>query len=202
VTWNPFISTAGLVLLIGLIATLSIRNVRKEYTPRGRAFFCLGLFGMGLMGCANYFATFPSSASRVTVVGRCESFQKIQEGRIAHYQFGVALNSVSHLMFKSEITPPAHTGYDPYIQDGELIAVTYLDEKPGDGYPRAIAIKILSGEYRGWHRSVDANWWGAWLIFPFGLAVTTFSVFHLAKNRRKSEQVEAEEKSDLIDLSL
>jgi hypothetical protein len=154
-----------LMMLVGVaVMGLLFRKVWRRYTPKGFAFFCLAMGAMGLAVSTSAVATAPSSATRITVEGYCSDFRQVYVGRVAEYDFRLISNAGSVLQLQTPLTPP-------WIEDGTRLRVTYLDEtRPGYEFPRAIGLTVLSGDHMGWHGSVDANWFGAWLLFPIGIA--------------------------------
>ena len=138
--------------------------------------------GMGIAGLTALFATAPSSARRITVDGYCHDVRKVYFGRgNPQYVFQLALNTGSALRLQTPLTP----SWFSEIQDGTRLQVTYLDEmRPIFEFPRAIALTALSGDHVGWQGSVDANWLGAWLLFPIGIAVCLTSLICALQNCR------------------
>jgi hypothetical protein len=166
------------MLAVLVVMALLFRKVGLRYTPRGLAFFCLAIVGMGFMGSTGVFATAPSSAARITVDGYCYDYQNVYVGRTIEYVFRLALDTGSVLHLQTPLTPS-------WIQDGTRLRVTYLDEpRAAPDLPRAIALTVLSGDHIGWHGSVDANWLGAWLAFPIGLLICLAGLVGALKNRR------------------
>jgi len=191
------------VIVLGFgfgILVLFFRNAWRRYTPKGFAYFCLALAAMSTMGFVGSLSTTPSSATRITVTGKCLGFQRVRGKGHAHFEFRVALTDGSTVQLQTPITPPGRKGVDANIPDGETLEVIYLDEKPADGLPRAIVVRILSGEFNGWHRSVDANWLGAWLAFPLGIVIFAYCMFRALQNRRQPLFVRAEDHSETADL--
>lgn len=164
------------------VIVLLLRRVWRRYTPKGFAFFWLAMVGLGLACLTGAFATAPSSARRITVDGYCHDVREVYFGRSnPQYVFQLTLNTGSTLRLQTPLTPSWFSG----IEDGTLLRVTYLDEtRPVFEFPRAIALTVLSGDHIGWHGSVDANWLGAWLLFPLGIAGCFASVVCWLRNRR------------------
>jgi len=72
---------------------------------------------------------------------------------------------------------------------GETVQIQYLDEKREDGLPpRAIKIEITDGPYAGWHDSVDANWFGIWLLLPIGILGALVSIAFATGNLSSAER--------------
>jgi hypothetical protein len=193
------------VLVLGFgfgILALFFRNAWRRYNPKGFAYFCLALAAMGTMGFVGSLATTPSSAPRVTVTGKCQGFQRIAGKGHAHYEFAVVVPGGATVPLQTPIAPPPRNRVQTSIPDGATVEVTYLDEKPAGSLPRAIGINILSGEFSGWHRSIDANWLGAWLAFPIGVALFAYCMFRALVNRRQPFFVRANQPPATADLPL
>lgn len=194
---------AVLVAFIGL-GVIFVRKLSRKYTLRGMAFLCLAVFGMAMMGTTARFATRPSSAPRVTVQGRCAGFEDISTRSNPRYLFLLVQGDGSQIPLETQITPPLF-GEEHVIRNGESLQVTYLNENSSGQPRRAISLKFLSGENEGWHESVDANWLGAWLLFPAGLIVCAYACYGMFQHRRfiaPSPAVTGDDKSKIVDLGL
>ena len=189
-------------ILLG-IWLLFLRFVWRKYTLRGLAFLCLGIFGMAIMGFTGQLATTPSSAPRAVVSGRCEGLRNIVHRNYTLYLFRIVLHDGKQIQFETQIAPPLSGGVHT-IPDGELLQVTYLDKLSPGHLRRAISLKILSGQNKGWHRAVDANWLGAWLMFPAGAIVCAYAAFQMMRNRRSIAPalVQSEDQPEMINLGL
>ena len=186
-----------------IVLALLARKVSKKYTARGLFFFCLGILGIAMMCSTKAVATRPSSAPRITLIGRCRAFQTTYVGKVHRFLFNLVRDDGSQIPFQTDIDPPA-TDHERYIPDGELLQVIYLDEASSRTSARVTSLKILSGPHSGWHRSLDANWLGAWLLFPGGLTVVLYAMVQMAQNRRAVDPTtEANEANpQIIDLGL
>lgn len=188
---------------LALIATTFLRMVWQKYTTRGLAFLCLGIFGMAMMGITALFATAPSNARRITAVGRCEDFRDVSQRANTRYLFDLVANDGSQIQLETHIDPH-FSGNARFLTNGELLQVTYLDKETPNRVREAIALTILSGQNAGWHRAVDADWMGAWLMFPTGAIVCAYAAFQMMRNRRSVAPalVQSEDQPELTNLGL
>lgn len=200
---NSILVIAILGAFVGF-GVVFVRRLSRKYTSRGLAFMCLGIFGMAMMGLTARFATEPSSAPRVTVQGRCAGFEDISARSNPRYLFILVRGDGSQIPLETQITPPLSDG-SHIIQQGESLQVTYLNDDSSNKPQRAISLKILSGENRGWSESRNANWLGAWLLFPAGLIVCAYGCYGMFRNRRMiapSADARGDDKSEIVDLGL
>jgi hypothetical protein len=170
------------MLAVLLVLVLLFRKIGNRYTPRGRGFFCLAIVGMGIAGSTGFFATAPSSAERITIDGFCYDIHEVYFGRgNPQYVFRLTSDTGSVLRLQT----PLRSSWLSQMKDGTRLRVTYLNEtRPIFQFPRAIAVTVLSEEYIGSHGSVDANWFGAWLFAPLGIAICLTSLACALQNRR------------------
>ena len=180
--WQFLVIMAVCLAVLGFV----FRKAWLKYTPKGFAFFCLGIVGMGCMGLTAAFATGPSSAERITIDGYCRDFHEVvvkgARSQDSYYVFLLEPSAGPVLRLQTPLTPSYYSG----IEDGARVQVTYLDEKQF-GYeqvPRVIALTVLSGVHAGWHGSVNANWLGAWLLFPTGAVIAILGAIGMFRNRR------------------
>jgi len=67
----------------------------------------------------------------------------------------------------------------PEIFNGQLFRIVYLNDNGRVLKNEAIDIAVLSGEHKGFHRSLDARPVGKWLAIPIGTLFGIFGFFGL-----------------------
>ena len=103
-----------------IVLALLARKVSKKYTPRGLLFFALCMLGVAMMGGTAAVATRPSSAPRITLVGRCRAFQPVYVGKTRRFLFNLVRNDGSQIPLQTAIHPPA-TDHEKNIPHGQLL---------------------------------------------------------------------------------
>jgi len=137
----------------------------------------------------------PSSAPRKQIRGRLLGVYAHGTGKSKTYTFSIVLDGGSLMGFREGVSPPR----DSY---GQLLLVTYLDEKIVGKYPRAIAAENLTGPYVGVRNSVNANWIGTWIFFPIGVLGIIWSNFKARQNLSTKIKPESESQTDITELKL
>src|ERR1700679_3902518 len=181
---------AGLMLLA--LATLMFFLLRKvwfRYTPKGRMYWGLALVCFALASASSPFFTAPSSAPRLTTTGQLWEVHRIPSGKTFFNEFLLGRMDGTSILLQTPIDPSRRGEYGPYLHVGETVQIQYLDQKREDGLPpRAIKIEITDGPYAGWHDSVDANWFGIWLLLPIGILGALVSIAFATGNLSSAER--------------
>ncbi len=164
----------------------------KAHTRRGFAYFCGMFLWMGVMVYSMISSAVPSSAPRKQIKGRLLGVYAHGNGKSKTYTFNIVLDSGSLMRFREGVSPPR----DSY---GQLLLVTYLDEKIVGNYPRAIAAENLTGPYIGVRNSVNANWIGTWIFCPIGVLGIIWSNFKARQNLSTKIKAKNENRTDITD---
>jgi len=189
---------ASLVLIFVFFAavmTLVFWSNWKVHTPRGFVYFCGMFLWMGLMIYSLISSAIPSSAPRKQIEGRLLDVYSHGSGRSKTYTFVIVLQGGATMGFREGVSPPRYSV-------GQLLRITYLDEKIIDKYPRAIAAENLTGPHTGARNSVNANWIGTWILCPIAMLGIFWSNFKARQNRRAKSEQEDKSPSDINDLEL
>ena len=167
----------GFVCLVAIFFGILASIWWTKFTPRGFVYW------MGALACALLIvttadkSTTPSSAPRKSITGQLAWIVRHGYGKGSYYTFGVVLPSGATVDLKAAVKVPL-------FAKGESVSVTYLDERVGYRDPRAIAIRVLSGNGAGWQDSVSADWIGPWLGIPFGIAGALCLAVLASRNER------------------
>lgn len=154
-----------------------------KFTPRGFAYWMVAMLFAAFSVGSEHRITVPSSAPRRQIEGRLAWIKEHGYGRGSYYDFGVLLPDGNVIGLRGAVTPP-------FFARHEAMHVTYLDERVYATYPRAIAIRVLSGPRAGWQDTVSADWMGPWLETPFGImGVLVFAVLAGLHQRPRSKDL-------------
>jgi hypothetical protein len=72
--------------------------------------------------------------------------------------------------------------------------IDYLNSPDLDGEKEAIAISVLDGPDKGWHRELDARPFGLWLGMPIGAALSVLGMIGLNLRRKDLKKCRIEDK--------
>ncbi len=174
---------------VSIVFFFLMRKVWFRYAPMGRLYWLLALACFAMASASGPFITAPSSAPRLTTTGQLWEVHRIPTGKIHFNEFLLGQMDGTSFLLQTPIDPSRQGKYGPYLHVGETVQVQYLNEKREDGLPpRAINIEILDGPYAGWHDSVDANWFGLWLLLPIGILGALVSIGFATKNLSPGER--------------
>jgi hypothetical protein len=172
-----------------VVAILAVGIALVFYKPMGVLLCVSGLCGLGLIFVSLDKSTYPSSASRITVVGRAVDWSA-HITRMSYWTFVVMPTSSERILLRTGIDLPMK-GNSIALADGDLVRVTYLDESVFGREPRAIKIDVVNGNFAGWSGSSDANWFGWWIGVPIG-AVIAASAFGAAQKWKRNQSQDDE----------
>jgi hypothetical protein len=148
-----------------------------KYKPSGFLYFCGALLCIASGVIFALHSTLPSSAPRREVQGRVVWMLAHHHGKSTDYTFAIRLDNGALMSFREAAIVSRSA-------QGELIDVTYLDERVSNEFPRAIAYKILTGPAAGDARSVSADWLGPWLGVPLSLIAGAWLLVLANRNKR------------------
>ena len=183
------------LLFLVAIFTFVFWSAWKAYTPRGFVYFCGMFLWMGVMVYSLISSAIPSSAPRKQIKGRLLGVYAHGTGKSKTYTFDIVLEDGALMGFREGVSPPRNSY-------GQLLQVTYLDEKVVGAYLRAIAAENLTGPYTGSRNSVNANWIGPWLLCPLGVLGIFWSNFLARRNLRVKAKSEPGDEVDTTELNL
>jgi hypothetical protein len=177
-------------IVAGVLALLVFGFALRAYRLPG-ALLCLLAFG-SLVLCAfsAHRSTFPTSAERVTIEGRT-AFWNPKYSHSRHWRtFFFQTATGKRLALETDVDMLEGAGGNFPVADGDWVRLTYLNETPIFGFPRAIGVEVLSGRGAGWKGTVDANWFGSWLGAPLGLLLA-FVLWSIAARWKKDREEDA-----------
>ena len=162
------------LVVICVVTILAVGIALIFYRPVGVLLCAFGFCGLGLILVSMDKSTYPSSARRITVVGRAVDWS-VHITRRSYCAFVLMPSPSERILLRTGIDLPMK-GTDIAFANGDLVRVTYLDESVLDREPRAIRIDVVDGNFAGWSGSSDANWLGWWIGIPIGsiIAVVAF----------------------------
>jgi hypothetical protein len=137
-------------------------------------------------------ATVPSSAPRVTLVGKAydyverETHTGYHRDTIYGFRLEPEVGGPTHIETEISLLDSAH----PEVFNGRVFRVVYLADSERALKNEAIEIEILSGRNAGYHDSLDARLAGVWLAIPVGAAFIGFGIAGL-KSMKKDADVSA-----------
>lgn len=183
-------------MAVGLAVFFSLGAKRRACVPPLAWWLCL------VAGTAPFFyglshSTFPSLATRTTVVGKAydyaerETHTGYHHDTIYDFQLVPEVGGPIHIETENSLPDSAR----PAIFDGRTFRVVYLDDSKRTLKNEAIEIEILSGKHAGFHDSVDARPIGAWLAIPIGAALLGFGIAGLY-SMKKDAAISAESDDD------
>lgn len=176
-------SLPGAVIALAVFFPLGAK--RRACVPPLAWWVCL------IAGAVSFFyglshSTFPSSAPRIVAVGQAYDIvqQEIHSGyhHDTVFDFRLSPKGGVPIYIETAIILP-HWGY-PAIFNGRTLRVVYLDDDERALKNEAIDINILSGKDAGFHDSLDARPFGAWLAIPFGAAFLGFGIAGLSRMKK------------------
>jgi hypothetical protein len=143
-------------------------------------------------------STAPSSATRITAVGRAYDDVERRLGRDTYFAFRFVPDGGQPINVETEIILPGWA--NPAIFDGRTFRVVYLDDNKRALKNEAIDIEILSGRDIGFHDSLDARPVGEWLEIPLGAAVGAFGYFGLRYKKDDATSAASDDDTSLASL--
>jgi hypothetical protein len=126
---------------------------------------------------ALFHSTAPSSATRITAIGKAYDQVERKRGRDTYYGFRFVPDGGETINIETQIILPDWSA--PAIFDGRTFRVVYLQDSKRILKNEAIEIEILSGKDAGFHDSFDARLAGTWLGIPIGATLVAFGLFGL-----------------------
>jgi hypothetical protein len=181
---------------IALAVYFPLGAIRRACVPPLAWWLCLAAGAVPLFYGLSH-STFPSSAARITAVGKAYDCveREIHSGyhHDTIYDFHLVPEGGGPIPIETEIILPNWAR--PAIFDGRTVRVVYLDDSKRILQNEAIEIEILSGKHAGFRDSVDARLIGAWLAIPFGAAFLGFGIAGL-KSMKKDAAISAESDDD------
>lgn len=177
------------LVVICVVAILAVGIALIFYRPMGVLLCAVGLFGLGLIFVSMDKSTYPSSARRITVIGRAADWST-HITRRSYSTFVLMASPSERILLRTGIDLPMK-GTDIAIANGDLLRVTYLNESVLDREPRVIRIDVMSGNFAGWSGSSDANWLGWWVGVPIGLIIAAVA-FGAAQKWKKDRSPDDE----------
>ena len=179
------------ICLLGVVAALAVfyplGAKRRARIPHSLWWVCLGL---GVVACIYGLShsTAPSSAPRITAIGKAYDHVEMRQGRDTHYGFHFLPDEGGGPVdIETSIILPGWAV--PEVFNGRTFRVVYLQSSKRALKNEAIDIEILAGRDAGFHDSVDARPFGAWLAIPIGAALGAFGYFGL--RYKKDDEISA-----------
>jgi hypothetical protein len=181
---------------IALAVYFPLGAIRRACVPPLAWWLCLAAGAVPFFYGLSH-STFPSSAARITAVGKAYDYVQREVHTGYHhdtiYGFHLVPEGGAPIPIETEIILPDSAR--PAIFDGRTVRVVYLDDSKRTLENEAIEIEILSGKHAGFRDSVDARLMGAWLGIPFGAAFVGFGIAGL-KSMKKDAAISAESDDD------
>ena len=181
--------------LIGMAAALAVviplKAKRRASIPAFVWWLCI-ILGAVACGYGLFQSTAPSFATRITAVGRTYDSAEHPQGRsTSYFSFRLVPDSGQPVDIETRLIIPSWA--NPSIFNGRTFRVVYLDENNRGLKNEAIDIEILSGQHAGFHDSLDARPFGAWLGIPLGAALGCFGVLGLRYRKGDALSVASDE---------
>lgn len=176
-------------LVIGCIVAVLVVGITSVFYRLMGVLLCVfGLCGFGLIFVSMDKATYPSSARRITVVGRAVDWS-VHITRRSYWTFVLMPSPSVRILLRTRIDLPMK-GTDIAFANGDLVRVTYLDESDLIREPRAIRVDMVNGNFAGWSGSSDANWLGWWIGVPIGSVIAAIAFGAAQKWKRDQSLVD------------
>lgn len=174
------VAVIGALLFLSAVLALIVWGAWRTYTARGLALYFAMWCCMAFTGVCAWHSTFPSSAPRRHAEGVISWIASHGGGKSKTYTLGLMLPGGAVLPFEASAMVPF------FAEGRDVVSVTYLDERRGDKFPRAIGFRVLTGPRAGFNEAVSADWLGPWIGVLVG-PVCGFAALMAAYRNKRSK---------------
>jgi hypothetical protein len=191
---GTFIGSCLLGLAVALAVFFPLGAKRRVYIPPFAWWLCI-LVGACTCMYGLSHSTTPSFAPRITAVGNASDCIEKSVGRNSKFVFHFVPEGGSSINIETLIIMPHWGNAEKF--SGRTLRIVYLNDIARNPSNEAIDIEILNGDNAGWHDSLDARLFGAWLGIPIGAALGGFGYFGIRfkKNDLKATEPQGETSS-------
>jgi hypothetical protein len=164
---------------------------RAEVTPE--TWWILLLIGFVLMMWSALHSTMPSFARRVTAISTVSSCVTVEHRRSIKFVIHLDQGPGGPIYLDTQLVAPCCRKSSGQ-RTGNIYKIVYLDTPDLDGNKEAIAISVLDGPDKGWHREVDARPFGLWLGIPIGSTLGLLGMIGLKLENQDLKKCRIEDK--------